>query len=307
MSTQFPGHAAYAFPPPGAAVAVGNFDGVHIGHRAILDGLRNLASKLGVRSLVYTFDPAPTAIVAPTRHQPRLTTLAERLRRLEDAGVDEIVVEPFTRAFADGTAEWFATTVLRGRLGARGLVVGNDFRFGHGRVGDLAAFRRWAPDVEVLEVPPVAAAGAAVSSSRVRKLVMTGNVEGAARLIGAPFALSGRVVEGEKRGRTLGFPTANLAADEEIRPASGVYAVRVRLADGRGYPGVCNVGSRPTFDGTGVTVETYLIGFDESLYGHSICVHFVARLRGEERFADVDALVGQIRLDVAAALARLRP
>ena len=307
MSSVFAGHAAYRFPPVGAAVAVGNFDGVHLGHRAILEGVRSLSARLGVRSLVYTFDPAPTAVVAPERHQPRLTTLAERVHRLETAGIDEIVVEPFTRAFADGTPEWFATTVLRDRLGAKGLVVGHDFRFGHARAGTLADFRQWVPAVEVVEVAPVTSAGGAVSSARGRKLLMSGQVEEANALRGRCFSLSGLIVEGQKRGRTLGFPTANLACDEEIRPAIGVYATRAKLVDGRVFPAVTNVGNRPTFNGVGVTVETFVIGLDEALYGQAFTVEFVGAIRGEMRFGSMAELKQQIERDVAAARARIEP
>lgn len=293
-------------PLPASVVAIGNFDGVHRGHRVVLDALFSASARLRVPSCVYTFDPAPTAIVAPERHQPRIQTLASRIDCLLAAGVDHVVVERFTLEFSRYAADRFVAEVLRGRLGARALVVGHDFRFGSMRAGDADAIRRLAPAMEVIEVGAFMEGEGAISSSRVRKLIAGGQVEAAAALLGRPVSVSGPVVHGDARGRTLGFPTANVAVEEELRPGNGVYAVRARLGDGRRVPGVANFGTRPTVDGTRYAAEVHLLDFDEDLYGQRLELLLDARLRAERRFASIEALVSQIRLDVAAARARLR-
>ena len=294
-----------AAPPPGGTVlAIGNFDGVHLGHRAILRSLVELAAELGASPWIYTFDPAPTAVVAPSRHQPRISTLATRVRRLVEGGAAQVVVEAFTPAFAAVPAEAFARTILGDALHVRGLVVGHDFRFGSGRGGDGAALAGWLPGVVVREVGAVQVNGHPVSSSRVRKKLAIGDVEAVTRLLGAPTVLTGEVVRGFARGRTIGFPTANVAAEEELIPAHGVYAVRVEL-DGALLPGVCNIGVRPTFDGEKVSVEVHLLDFAGDLYGRRLEVQLIARLREERRFSGLDALVAQIAADAAEARARL--
>jgi riboflavin kinase/FMN adenylyltransferase len=306
MRACYVGSAAY--PPDAAslAVAVGNFDGVHLGHRAVIRRLRAEADRLGVPAAVYTFDPAPTAVLAPERHQPRLLPLSERVQRLHDAGVDVVVVEPFTRAWAGHPAEWFVDVVLQARLRARALVVGHDFRFGSGRAGDAALVRQRAPSLAVHVVDAVQQEGAPVSSSRVRQQVSNGAVEAAARLLGRPHLLSGTVVHGDKRGRTLGFPTANLLPETELLPSDGVYAVRAGVDDAEpSLPAVMNIGVRPTVDGSRRSVEVHLLDRAEELYGHTLRVEVVARLREERRFEGLDALVAQIRADVDAARGRL--
>ena len=281
-------------------VAIGNFDGVHAGHRAVLAELFALGRALGAPSCVLTFDPAPTALLAPARHQPRISTLEDRVRLLHAAGVEAVVVEPFTRAFAARSAEDFATGLLGRNLRVRGLVVGHDFRFGAGRAGDVAGLRAWLPACEIREVSAFLADGSPVSSSRVRKLVASGEVEAAARLLGRPHRLGGPVVTGDQRGRTIGFPTANVANVVELLPAFGVYAVRVEV-EGVTRPGVANIGMRPTFNGTELRVEVHLLDWSGDLYGRTLDVDLVARVRGEQRFDGIDALVSQIRRDVEVA------
>ena len=281
----------------GAAVAIGNFDGVHAGHRAVIARLRSF----GLPVCVYTFDPAPTAVVAPERHQPRITTLAERVRLLGEAGVDVVIIEPFTRAWAAHPARWFAEVVLERRLRAKALVVGWDFRFGHGREGNAASLRAWLPGMTIAELDVVQAGERAVSSSRVRTLVKEGKVKEAAALLGRPHALTGTIVTGDKRGRTIGFPTANLENEVELLPAHGVYAVRARIDDGPALLGVANIGVRPTVDGRKLSIEVHLLDFDRDVYGCEMRVELIARVREERRFEGIDALATQIRVDVATA------
>lgn len=301
-------HGSNAWPPSarGVAVAIGNFDGVHAGHRTVLERLRSLAARLGAASAAYTFEPAPTAVLAPQRHQPRILLMEDRVTLLGEAGVERVCVEPFTREYAAGPAEWFAREVLGRRLGARAVVVGWDFRFGAGRAGTVDDLRRLLPEAEVVAIDAATDGGEPVSSSRIRKLVAAGEVETAARLLGRPHRLRGVVVHGDHRGRTLGFPTANVDNRVELVPAPGVYAVRVGVDDGPAeLPGVMNLGSRPTFAGQGVRMEVHLLEGGGDLYGRALRVDVVARLRDERRFEGVDALLAQIRADVAAARERL--
>lgn len=304
MPTAYAGAASWPPEGPGPVVAIGNFDGVHLGHRAVLARLFALAEARAAPACVLTFEPAPTAILASERHQPRILTVDERVRRLHEAGVDAVVVEPFTRALADRSAEWFARELLGGALRAEGVVVGYDFRFGKGRAGDAATLRRLLPNIPVIEIPACTEANEPVSSSRIRKLVAAGDVASAAALLGRPHALAGTVVHGDQRGRTIGFPTANVQNEVELLPAAGVYAVRARVC-GAVLPGVANIGVRPTFAGSESRVEVHLFDFAGELYGERLTVALVARLRGEVRFPSVDALVAQIRADADAARALL--
>lgn len=305
MPDLFPGSAAVAPFPGGSVVAIGNFDGVHLGHRAILAQVRARADALGALAVVYTFEPAPTAIVAPERHQPRISTLATRMARLREAGADAVVVEPFDRAFAAIEAQAFAETILVGRLGAKVIAVGHDFRFGRARAGDAERLRAWLPEVEVMTIEAVEAEGAPISSSRIRKLIAAGDVVTAARLLGRASVLTGPVVHGDARGRTLGFPTANVAAREELLPAFGVYAVRLTRGAER-WDGVCNIGVRPTFSGDRPSVEVHLLDAAVDLYDAEVSVELVARVREERKFAGIEALVAQIHADIAAARELLR-
>jgi riboflavin kinase / FMN adenylyltransferase len=265
-------------------VAVGTFDGVHLGHRRVIDG----------SDTVLTFDPHPVSVVAP-QHTPKLlTTLPEKAELIATLGVQELVVIPFDSAFAARGAREFVDEVLVGALDARQVSVGENFRFGHKAQGDarlLAADRRFATVVHpLLEVD-----GEIVSSSHIRGLLLAGEVTQAARLLGAPFSLRGEVVRGDERGRELGFPTANLIPDEVLAcPGHGVYAA---LADGRAA--AVSIGVRPTFKtGRGELIEAFLLDFDGDLYGRSLRLQFLARLRGERRFDTPGALVEQMHRDV---------
>ncbi|MSP55586.1 MAG: bifunctional riboflavin kinase/FAD synthetase [Myxococcales bacterium] len=312
---------ALAHPPPPAspsagavggrsgerAIAIGNFDGMHLGHRQVLSRLADLAGARGLPTWVYTFDPPPTMVIAPERHQPRLVTLTRKLELLDGLGITGVVVEAFTPAFAAQSAESFARLVLRDRLGAAVVVVGWDFRFGSGRGGDSDALRAAARGLEVEQVAPFVMDGAPVSSSRIRRLIIAGSVEEAAKLLGRPHRLSGTVVHGDARGRTIGVPTANLQVDVECLPAAGVYAVSVGVPSGAPGGGRCrmfgvlNVGVRPTFNGSELRVEAHVLDWDGDLYGQHLDLDLVARIREERRFPSVDALLIQIRQDIAAA------
>ncbi len=293
-------------PLPAPAVAVGNFDGVHLGHQALVAATRAAAASRQGSSVVLTFDPHPAAVIAPDRAPARLASLGQKVDTLTALGVDAVVVLPFDRAWAEVEASDFARRVIAEALHAQVVVVGADFRFGHRRAGDVPLLQQLGPalgfTVEV--VPPVFAGTEPVSSTRVRAALALGAVDAAAALLGRPFAVRGHVVAGDQRGRTLGFPTANVEPEGEVLPAHGVYACRVTV-NGVRHAAVANVGRRPTFGGTDVRLEAHLLDFERDLYGTVMEVAFERRLRGEQRFAGKDVLVAQIAADASAARAVL--
>ena len=275
-------------------VAVGTFDGVHLGHREVIAGA----------DTVLTFDPHPVSVVAPGSEPKLLTTLERKAELVGGLGVQELVVIPFDREFSSRSAQEFLDDVLVGRLGATHVSVGENFHFGHRAQGSpelLRADGRFATRV----VPLLEVDGEVVSSSHIRGLVLGGALEYAGRLLGDPFVVDGPVTHGDERGRTLGFPTANLVPREgACTPGHGVYACRARTSDGAWHAAAVNVGVRPTFDsGLGELIEAYLLDFDGDLYDTDLRVQFLTRLRGERRFGDVGALVAQMGQDVAHARA----
>ena len=295
---------------PRASVAVGNFDGVHRGHQALVTRMVNAAAAHAGPAVVLTFDPHPARVLAPKSAPSALMTLDQKAAALERLGADALAVLPFTPEAASLSPEAFAASVLRGSIGAQAVVVGAHFRFGRNRGGDAATLR--ALGFDVVEVPPVVHEGGRVSSSRVRQALAAGDVAGAAALLGRPYFIEGTVVRGEGRGRTLGVPTANLTSRNETLPGLGVYAAWAWPA-GRApaAAAVVNVGRRPTFGGGGaVSVEAHLLDFDQDLYDSDLALSFVSRLRGERAFDGPAALVAQIADDVAAgqkALGARRP
>jgi len=292
-----------------SAVAVGNFDGVHRGHQALVAAAVAGARAKGGAAVLLTFDPHPARVLRPAAAPRALTTLAQKEELVSALGIDRLVALAFDREVAALSPEAFAREVLEAALGAHHVVVGESFRFGQARQGDARSLEalgaRHGFDVQV--VPPVLQGGRPVSSSRVREALAAGDVAEAAALLGRPYALDGRVVRGDGRGRTLGIPTANLAAEDQLLPAHGVYAGRCRVADGGWRAAVVNVGERPTFGGAGLVVEAHLLDFAGDLYGASLRIALVARLRGEQRFASAAELVSRIREDIAAARAVLPP
>ena len=289
------------------AVAIGNFDGVHLGHGALLAEVRARAARLGAQSAVLTFTPHPARLFAPDRAPPLIMSLERRLELIAAAGIDVAIVEPFTRAFASIDAAGFVSDVLARDLRARAVVVGYDFSFGRGREGTTELLRQLGAgaSMEVAVIAPVSVAGIPCSSTRIRELVSVGEMGSAARLLGRPFELEGVVARGAGRGRGLGFPTANLAPEGELRPKLGIYAARARVLDGADagatHLAALSIGTNPTFTNPGdaATVEAYLLDFEGDLYGRRLRVEVAERLRDERRFESIDALVAQIREDVA--------
>ena len=300
----FKGSEAYPSPSPGPVLTIGNFDGVHRGHRHLLDRVVACARRVGGPVCVYTFDPPPRAVLEPDRHPPRITDLEQRIELMGEAGVDQVVIECFDRSFAARTSSWFAAQVLAERLAPRAMVVGHDFRFGRGRTAGAANLREHLPDLPVEEVAALVIDGVVASSSQIRERVAEGLLGDAAVLLGRLFSLRGRVVRGDRRGRALGFPTANLDTAAQLLPASGVYAAYARIdGEAEGRPAVINLGVRPTFRGRRFLIEAHLLDFTGDLYGRLLSIDFVEFLRPERRFEGPDALVAQIGVDVARARA----
>lgn len=298
----FEGSEAYIASSPGPVVTIGNFDGVHLGHQALVSAARQRAVATGGPSLALTFSPLPREVLAPARSAPRLQTTPARVAALRRHGIDQVVVERFDEALAARDPEWFADVVLRQRLGARAVIVGWNFRFGKDRRGDADLLRSLL-DAPVESVDAVHHGQKPVSSSRIRTAIGAGEVRAAAALLGRPYALHGTVVHGHQRGRELGFPTANIAPETAV-PANGVYAVTLRVGDEE-RAAVANLGVRPTFDAGPRSVEVHVLDFDADLYDQRVRVSFIERIRGERKFQGRDALMDQIARDVEATRAAL--
>ncbi|MFN2381098.1 MAG: bifunctional riboflavin kinase/FAD synthetase [Guyparkeria sp.] len=296
-------------PPPasGSVVTIGNFDGVHRGHRAVIRQAAERAQALDLPLTVVIFEPLPREFFAQARGMEpvaRLTRLRERFVAFAVLGVvDRLVLMPFNARLAGMSAESFVEELLVDALGARHVVIGDDFRFGAKRAGDFALLETMGPRLGfgVERAVTVTLDGERVSSTRVRAALESRDVAGAARLLGHPFFLCGRVMHGDKRGRQLGFPTANIALRRRLSPLRGVFLVRVDGIDGGPRYGVANIGTRPTVDGGEARLEVFVLDFDGDLYGQLATVEFLADIRDERRFESLDALVEQIEADVAEA------
>ena len=291
----------------GCAVTIGNFDGVHLGHRAMLERLGQHAERLAVPATVMTFEPTPREYFAPARAPARLTRLREKLELFAAAGVQRCVVLRFEQKLQNMRGASFAQELLGGKMGAKEVVVGRDFRFGAGGEADVALLQRLGPTlgfgVDVVE--PVLVDGERVSSSAIRGALAHADLEHAARLLGRPYAMHGKVIRGEGLGRKLGFPTANMRVHRRVTPLEGIFAVRVRGAAARPLPGVANLGTRPTIGGREVLLEAHLFDFDADLYDRWLAVEFVKRLREERRFESLEAMVVQMHVDARQARAAL--
>ena len=285
----------------GTGVTIGKFDGVHLGHQALVRRTLEACADDGLDCVVVTFAPHPRTVLTPERPHTPLTTRAERFALLERLGVRHILELPFTRDLAAQPPEAFVRDFLL-PLHPRHLVVGHDFTLGRGRSGHPELLRELGLGLgfAVEQVPAVMARGEPVSSTRLRRSLAEGDVAVAQRLLGRPYALTGTVAHGEGRGRHLGFPTANLEGAATLLPANGVYATRA-LCGGRRFDAVTNIGRKPTFGGDRLTVESFLLDAGGDFYGQDLRLEFLGRLRGEQRFADADALSRQIAADVAAA------
>ena len=285
---------------PHPVVTIGNFDGVHLGHREIFRRVRELArAKEGV-SVVVTFVPHPLEVVSPDTGVRLITTPKEKESLIEASGIDYLLEIPFDLAFAAIPAEQFVAKVLVDAIGIETLVIGYDYAFGRGRAGDVTLLRQLGEQfffaVQLLE--PVSNGATVYSSTAVRNMVSQGDVRGVVSVLGRHYSVTGKVVHGHQRGRALGFPTANLATEKELLPAAGVYAVKARIGSDL-YDGACNIGTNPTFGNQKLSLEVFLFDFDGELYGREVTLFFMDRLRGELRFPDAEALKEAIAADVA--------
>jgi riboflavin kinase/FMN adenylyltransferase len=291
------------------AITIGNFDGVHKGHQQIMQQVRGIGREHGWKAAVLTFDPHPSKLVAPDRAPRLLTTPDQRARLILEQGIDEVLILPFTPDIAKLTPEEFVREILVGRLKARAVLVGDNFRFGNRAAGDAGTMeelgRNYGFSTEIVRA--ISWRGRVISSSAIRRLLEAGNVSLACRLLGRPYALQGRVVHGEGRGSKQTVPTLNLDTAAEVLPKVGVYVTRTRESAGvRSWPSITNVGYRPTFNSHGLTIETYLLSSLEGAPPEEISVEFLRWVREERKFENAEALKVQILRDVGRAQAYFR-
>lgn len=296
--------AHYASSKRGGVLAIGNFDGIHLGHQAILRAVEQRAIETGCVATALTFDPSPRKVLKPEAAPQRLSTSAQRMDWFGMVGLEAAVVMPFTLELARLSPEDFVDQILVRDLHVRAVLVGENFHFGHRQAGDVKLLRELGmrKGFDVVVIPPVVFRGEIVSSTCIRKSISEGDVAYAARLLGRPFVLTGEVVKGAGVGRRFTFPTLNLVPEQEILPAQGVYVTRTRIdGESKTRRSVTNIGMRPTFNGSGVTVETHLLNFSEEIHPTRIEVHFWKRLRAEKKFSGPDELRAQIGKDIANA------
>ena len=286
----------------GCLATIGNFDGVHLGHQAVLAHLRTRAAAVGIPSQAIIFEPQPVEFFSADP-PPRITRLREKLQALDDCGVDRVLCIRFDRTHANRTAHDFVEQLLVGQLGIRELVVGPDFRFGKDRRGDIDLLKQAGArfGFTVTHLPPVLSDTLRVSSTAVRGALRRGDFKTAEALLGRPYRISGRVSHGDARGRTIGFPTLNLRLHRRRSCLRGVFAVQVWGLETQALPGVANIGTRPTVDGSETVLEVHLLDFAGTVYGTHVDVEFLSRLRDERRFSSLDALKQQIGQDVTDA------
>jgi riboflavin kinase/FMN adenylyltransferase len=288
----------------GAAIAIGNFDGVHLGHRALITRARQLAAANDALTVVLTFDPHPSTLLAPARAPQLLTSIERRIELLDEAGVDAVVVEPFTRELAGVAPNAFVDDVVIFALRARAIIVGYDFSYGQGRTGTVDALRAHGvhAGIEVAVVPPVRVDGEVAASTKVRSHLRAGDLGRVERMLGRPWDVDGIVVHGAERGRAIGVPTANIEPEVELAIAPGIYAVTLSIEGGPAMPAVASLGTNPTFVEAGrLVLEVHVLDWDGEIYDRRVRTTFVARLRDELKFDSAEALIAQIQRDIAAA------
>lgn len=291
-------------PTGGCVATIGNFDGVHLGHRKVIERLASEGQRLGLPVCVVLFEPQPREFFAPHQAPPRLMRLRDKIDRLSELPVDHVLILRFNRALSEMTPEAFIEKILIQSLKVRFLVIGDDFRFGKKRAGDYPLLVKTGQErgFEVADTRTVLVGGERISSTLIREALLQGDLDRARALLGKPYEVCGRIIHGQKRGRTLGFPTANLLMQRKNTPVKGVFAVTMRGLGPTPIPGVANVGSRPTVTGDPtMLLETHLLDYSGDLYGRRVEVEFHARLRDERRFDGTAELKAQIEMDIQAA------
>lgn len=289
--------------PRGCALTIGNFDGVHRGHQAVLDQLHARAAELQLPATVMVFEPTPQEYFSPATAPARLLRLRDKLTLFRELGVEQVVCLRFDRQLAERDAEAFVKDILIEGLGVRHLVIGDDFRFGKGRSGDFAFLQQAGQQhgFEVVSTQTLVESGERVSSTCIREALAAGELAKAEQLLGRPYTICGRIAPGQQRGRTIGFPTANVRLHRSVSPVSGVFAVRVHGLEGQILEGVANLGTRPTVCGNETVLETHLFDFDRDIYGHYVDIEFCKKLRDEKKFESFEALKQQIQQDAEQA------
>jgi len=287
----------------GCVVTIGNFDGVHLGHQAVLGELAEKAAEMGLPSVVMIFEPHPQEFFDAEHAPARLTRFREKVQMLRRLAVDRLLCVRFDKIFSGIAAQDFVQQVLIEKLGVRHLIIGDDFRFGHGRQGDVNMLRYAGEKAgfQVINMRTFDVDGERVSSTRIRAALKNGDLDSADKLLGRSYRMAGRVVRGDQRGRTIGFPTANIYLHRKVSPITGVFAVQVFGLDKEPLRAVANLGTRPTVDGKKCLLEVHLLDFDQDIYGRHVQVIFLRKLREEQRFESLDALKEQIHRDVQAA------
>lgn len=287
---------------PHPVVTMGNFDGIHRGHQEIFRILKREAETHRGTAIVITFFPHPLKVLSPERAPRLITNLKDRIELMQCCGVGHVLCLPFTQEFAGWDAERFIREILTQKIGTRKVLVGEDFRFGRNRQGDIAFLEEKGKPYRytVQRINPVQVDGLEVSSTRIRQFIQGGRIRESAKMLGRPYSISGTVVQGDRRGRTLGFPTANLATEAELLPPNGVYAVWVILGDNR-RPGVASLGVKPTFSGRQFSIEAHIFDFDAEIYGATLRMEFIEWIREERSFPDARALAEQIDRDARQA------
>ncbi len=287
----------------GCVATIGNYDGVHLGHQAVLDSIIEVGKQLGLPSAVMAFEPTPQEFFAAERAPARLTRFREKYNALAGTGVERFLCLRFDRAFSELSPEAFVERILVQGLGVRHLVAGDDFRYGYKRSGDFASLKAAGlkHGFSVQDTPSFLFEGERVSSSRIRHALERGELDLATRLLGRPYSMCGRVVPGDRLGRTLGFPTANILPSRRVLPMTGVFAVTVSGVNDKPWPAVANLGTRPTVNGKRALLEAHLLDFEGDIYGRHLEVEFVAKLRDEHRFENVQLMTEQMHRDLKAA------
>ncbi len=289
-------------PFPYAVITVGNFDGIHLGHQTLLKQVKERAKETSGTPVIFTFEPHPVKVLKKEKI-PLITPFERKMELIAQLGIDVIICPPFTREFSKISAREFVENILIEKIGMKEIVVGHDYAFGRGREGNIKLLKELGSelDFKVHILGPVLVDNMAVSSTRVRELIMEGELEKVKILLNRYYQVSGEVIAGHDRGgRLLGFPTANLRLVNEVFPKKGVYAVEV-IANHRIYKGVANIGFKPTFGSDALSVETHILDFNQNIYGKKIRLNFVKRLRDEKKFPSIEALAGQIKKDIEEA------
>jgi riboflavin kinase / FMN adenylyltransferase len=280
------------------SVTIGNFDGVHAGHKKLLQKSIAIGKDLQIPSCVYTFEPSPRTLLAPHLQTPRIMTWQDKVEKIFECGIDYVVIEEFTPAFAQHPPLWFANEIIKNRLKALSVTVGYDFRYGKARAGTVTDLRNALEDTQVIQIEAHKQSGTIISSSRIRELISDGKIEFANQLLGDPYEIRGVVVIGDQRGREIGFPTANVETNSDLIPASGVYAVQVQINRSEWRDGMVNLGTRPTFGGRRFQIEVHIFNFEQDIYGDELTVRFVQRIRSERRFDTAQKLTDQLFVDM---------